>query len=79
MSGICPFCGSDSIKDGSVFRTMVKDSVYYEFRRARCLDCNENIIGVSEYRMAGGQDYIRREDLKPMFGITHGKFMGRWA
>lgn len=79
MSAICPACGSDDIKDGAVFRTMVKDGIYYEFRRAVCRDCRENIIGVTEYRQMGGIDYITREELKPMYGITHGRFAGRWA
>ena len=79
MTSICPVCGSDEIKDGQVFRTMCRDGKYYEFSRARCRDCGENIVGVTEYRMLGGREYIRREDLKPMYCITHGRFSGRWA
>ena len=79
MSAVCPVCGSDEIKDGQVFRTMCADGKYVQFSRARCRECNENLIGVTEYRIVGGTDYIRREDLKPMYGIIHGRMAGRWA
>ena len=79
MTGICPFCGSDDIRVGQVLKTIQKDKEYHVLHRCLCKGCGQPIIGVKTYRAEEEMTYIKKEDMKVIYGTSHGKFFGKWA
>lgn len=79
MKGICPYCGSDSIRIGQVLKTLQKDDAYYIFSRCLCKDCNQAIVGVRTFYEKDEMSFIRKEDMKELYGTTHGRYFGKWV
>ncbi|MDO5862464.1 MAG: hypothetical protein Q4Q58_06720 [Thermoplasmata archaeon] len=76
---ICPCCGDDDIRMGQPLSTLQKKDEYYMFTRATCRSCGAPLVAVRSFKERGATELIRREDMKPLYGVKHGIFKGRWA